>query len=148
MGRATEINAVLGLNQLQYLDNNNEKRVKNFDCFLKHLDSNHFYTEFDTEGAVNYAFLVVLKDANDALRDKLEAGMRESGIEFRRGTSGGGNQLRQPYLRNLVGENYHLEFKNTDHIHFYGYYIGNFPSLTEDKIVALCNRLNTIVKEK
>ena len=30
--------------------------------------------------------------------------LREHGVEFRRGTSGGGNQLRQPYAKKIMGE--------------------------------------------
>ena len=32
------------------------------------------------------------------------AALRKQGVEYRRGASGGGNQLRQPYLRRLLGE--------------------------------------------
>ena len=28
--------------------------------------------------------------------------MREFGIEFRRGSAGGGNQMRQPYLKGII----------------------------------------------
>ena len=39
------------------------------------------------------------------------------------------------------------EYKNypvTEHIHFFGFYIGNFPDLPEEKITALCEVLNKI----
>ena len=64
-------------------------------------------------------------------------------IEFRRGSAGGGNQLRQPYLRKIFGEAY-KQFPQVDHIHFYGFYIGNFPSLEEEKILRLCDILNSV----
>jgi CDP-6-deoxy-D-xylo-4-hexulose-3-dehydrase len=62
-------------------------------------------------------------------------------VEFRRGTSGGGNQLRQPYLRRLLGDEYR-KYPNSDHVHFYGFYIGNYPTLERDKILRLCDLLN------
>ena len=68
--------------------------------------------------------------------------MKEEGIEFRRGSAGGGNQTRQPYLKNIVPENYHLNFPNTEHIHFYGFYIGNFPSMQLDEIDFITKTLN------
>ena len=45
--------------------------------------------------------------------------MKEFKIEFRRGNAGGGNQLRQPYLKNFVNKNMIKKFKNVDHIHFW-----------------------------
>ena len=35
-------------------------------------------------------------------------------------------------------------FKEVEHIHFFGYYIGNYPSLTNDKIRKICKILNSI----
>ena len=60
--------------------------------------------------------------------------MHESGIEFRRGSAGGGNQLRQPYLKGVVPEGHYKQFPHTDHIHFYGFYIGNFPDLRDEEV--------------
>ncbi len=31
-----------------------------------------------------------------------------------------------------------------DHVHFFGYYIGNYPELERDKMLALCALLNQI----
>ena len=81
----TEINAVIARNQLLRLDDNNRKRTQNFKLFLENLDPSIFRTDFILEGSVNYALVVILKEANDAVRDKLEIIMGESGIEFRRG---------------------------------------------------------------
>ena len=79
----------------------------------------------------------MLKEPNFELRNKIELSLRSAGIEFRRGLSGGGNQLRQPYLRKsefaLVPES----LPNTDHVHHFGWYIGNYPDLEESKIKEL-----------
>jgi CDP-4-dehydro-6-deoxyglucose reductase, E1 len=142
--RSTEINAVLGRNQLKRLDANNEKRRRNLDIFLGNLDSNRFYTEFRTEGSCNYAFTIVLRHPDLTLRDAVERTLRENGVEFRRGASGGGNQMRQPYLRRLFGADAWKDFPRVDHIHFFGYYVGNYPDLEEDAIIELCRILNSI----
>ena len=68
--------------------------------------------------------------------------MRESGVEFRRGSAGGGNQIRQPYLKGIVPQDYHLKFPQTEHVHFYGFYIGNFPDLNNDEIDEICDIVN------
>ena len=141
--RGTEVNAVLGRNQLPRLDANNATRTRNLLRFLNGLDPAKFRTDFAVEGSSNYAFTLVLREPDEALRDRCMEAMTKAGVEFRRGTSGGGNQLRQPYLRRLLGD----EFKNylqVDHIHFFGFYIGNYPDLEPDKIDALCNVLNVL----
>src|SRR5439155_27246841 len=65
--RSTEINAVLGLSQLQRLDANNERRRANFELFLRHLDPKKYFVEFAAEGSCNYAFTLLLRQPNELL---------------------------------------------------------------------------------
>jgi len=85
----------------------------------------------------------VLKEADMGFTERLMQSMREEKIEFRRGSAGGGNQLRQPYLRERLGDLYQ-NFPQVEHIHFYGFYIGNFPSLKKETILRLCEILNSV----
>jgi len=142
--RNTEIGAVLGRSQLKRLDNNNAKRKINFELFLKNLDPDKYRTDFDLEGSCNYAFNLVLKRPDPDFRNIVETAMRGAGVEFRRGSSGGGNQLRQPYLMGIVPERECEKYPEIEHIHFYGYYIGNYPTLEKQKILDLCNLLNAL----
>lgn len=141
--RSTELNAVLALNQIKSLDKNNKIRAENLKIFLKGLDMNKFFVDFDTEGNSNYAFTLVLNDKNFDFRDRIEASLRQNGIEFRRGLSGGGNQLRQPYLKKIFGNKYE-EFPVTDHCHHFGWYIGNYPELPKENIPILTELLNKV----
>ena len=70
--------------------------------------------------------------------------LREVRVEFRRGSAGGGNQLRQPYLKDLVGAEEYKKYPEIEHIHFFGFYIGNHPDLPEEKIFSLCDILNAV----
>ena len=142
--RNTEIPAVIGLNQLKRLDRNNIIRTKNLKTFLKNLDENYYRIDFELGGSSNYAFPLVLKKANYENRDRLEKVMHKNKIEFRRGNAGGGNQLRQPYLKKYLKNIKLKNFKEVDHIHFFGYYIGNYPSLRKEKILKICKILNNI----
>ncbi|MDR4498229.1 MAG: DegT/DnrJ/EryC1/StrS aminotransferase family protein [Candidatus Scalindua sp.] len=144
--RSTEINAVIGRNQLKRLDENNEKRKKNFELFLNNLDSAMYRTDFNLEGSCNYAFVLIIREPDPAFCQKVMKRLKESSVEFRRGTSGGGNQLRQPYLKEIVAEGTYKDYPHVDHVHFYGFYIGNYPGLAEDKILELCKLLNSIEK--
>lgn len=142
--RSTEINAVLGRSQLKRLDANNEKRRRNLDIFLENLNPERYRTDFATEGSCNYAFTLVLQQPDNLLQNRVMKKLRKHQIEFRRGMSGGGNQLRQPYLRKLFPDVDYTQFPNVEHVHFYGFYIGNYPSLPCDDILGLCMLLNTL----
>lgn len=141
--RSTEINAVLGRSQLKRLDRNNKLRTRNLELFLSRLDRRRYRTEFRLEGSSNYAFTLVLRSPDRSLRDRIMAALREERVEFRRGTSGGGNQLRQPYLRKLFGDEY-KKYPQVDHVHFFGFYIGNYPDLEASRIEGLCELLNSV----
>ena len=129
--RSTEINAVLGLSQIKKLDSNNSKRISNFKYFMEHLDSNKYHTNIEMEGQCNYAFIIILKDSSFELRDKVELVLKDKGIEFRRGLSGGGNQLRQPYFK---------KYYNIDLDEFYARII------LADKNSSYLKKLNNIIK--
>ncbi len=142
--RNNEIGAVIGLNQIKSLNKNNRLRTSNFKFFLKLIDGKKYWKNFDILGSCNYAFPIILKTKNFKKRDLFEKTLKKNKIEFRRGNAGGGNQLRQPYLKGTV-KNLNLKrFKNVDHVHFFGYYIGNYPDLKKDKIQKICKILNNI----
>ena len=142
--RSTEINAVIGRAQLRRLDAQNAIRRENLEIFLRHLDPEKYVTEFRREGSCNYAFTLVLRHPDGALRDRVESLLREHDVEFRRGASGGGNQLRQPYLRALVSPEEFRRFPCVEHLHFFGFYIGNYPGLERARIRWLCDLLNRL----
>jgi len=141
--RSTEINAVMGRSQLKRLDARNQIRTRNLNCFLDGLDPKRYFTEFEREGSCNYAFTLVLREPDQKLWDRIETTLRERKIEFRRGTSGGGNQLRQPFMRKLKPGEY-KKYPKVNHVHFFGAYIGNYPELEVGRIKTLCQLLNRI----
>jgi len=144
--RSTEINAVIGINQIKRLDNNIKKRNINCRLFNSLIDKKVFFTDFDMEGMSNYAFNLILRKENNSLLKKLVKALTKKGIEFRMGSAGGGNQLRQPYVRNLKLKIRPESLKNTDHIHKYGMYIGNYPELKSKDIRYICKIINESVK--
>lgn len=142
--RSTELNAVLGLNQLKRLDDNIKKRRKNYQLFIENLDSGIYYTDFDGEGSSNYAFVIMLREGDTDRFSKVTEMLRRENVEFRRGTAGGGNLLRQPFVRKRYPDIDPAEYKNAEYIHQFGIYTGNYPDLSEEKILGLCEALNRI----
>jgi len=142
--RNNEIGAVIGINQLKSLNKNNLLRTKNFQLYLKLLNQNKYWKNFDITGSSNYAFPIILKTKSIKKRNYFEAQLKKANIEFRRGNAGGGNQLRQPYLKKFLQRIDLKNFKNVEHIHFFGYYIGNYPSLKTEKVIKITNFLNRL----
>jgi CDP-6-deoxy-D-xylo-4-hexulose-3-dehydrase len=147
--RSTELNAVLGLEQLKRLDYNIECRRNNLDTWLKNLDPNKFITSFNTEGNSNFALPLVMQSIT---RDRLHINddyssvcdiLDLNGVEYRLGTAGGGNQARQPYLKNFP---YKISgvLAQADYIHENALYIGNHVDLTKEQIIELCKKLNNV----
>ena len=142
--RNTEIGGVLGLSQLKKLNRNINLRNKNFNFFLANLDKKKYFTNFKLEGMSNYAFPVILKTKSIKKRNMFEKILIKNRIEFRRGNAGGGNMLRQPFIKELNGPLDKKKFKNVEIVHSFGYYIGNYPSLSKKRILLTCKTLNSI----
>lgn len=147
--RSTEINAVLGLEQMKRIDYNIEKRRHNLSIWVKNLDGNKYYTQFDMDGNSSFALPLIVKpnyqdrfhinDDYSSVCDILDM----YGVEYRLGTAGGGNQAHQPYLKNceykIVGE-----LNVVDYIHNNSLYIGNHTDLNDEQIIKLTKLLNNV----
>ena len=140
--RNNEIGAILGINQLLRLNKNVIQRNRNHKLFLSKINKSKFFTDFNLNGSSNYAFNLIMKEKNDKFAKKLMDNLSKNKIEFRRGSVGGGNQLRQPYLRKYFPKNEAKQYPITDHIHFYGFYIGNYPELSRKDVSFICNIIN------
>jgi len=141
--RSTELNAVLGIEQMKRIDYNINKRVKNLKTWLDHLDSSKFMTGFTIQGNSSFALPLILQWSNvNKLKDVCRL-LEEAKVEYRLGTAGGGNQALQPYLKKF---NYRINGKLpiADYIHSNSLYIGNHPELENEQIINLCNKLNNV----
>ena len=139
--RNNEIGAVIGLSQLKRLNKNNKLRKSNLITFLKNLDKNKYFTEFEKKGSCNYAFPIILLRRSMKNRTILEKFYIKIILNLEE--AAGGNQLRQPYLKNYF-KKLIIKFPNVEIIHSYGYYIGNYPSLSKTKIIEICKILNEV----
>ena len=141
--RSTEINAVLGIEQMKRLDYNIQNRTENLIIWLFNLDKNKFYLDFDSEGSSNFALPLILKEE---YKNKLSAVcdiLNNEGVEYRLGTAGGGNQALQPYLDKFE-HRVEGNLENANYIHHNALYIGNHTDLTFPQITSLTSKLNTI----
>ena len=142
--RNTELSAVIGLEQIKRLNKNIKIRNRNHQLFLKNIRKDIFFTEFDLKGSSNYALHLILKKKDKNLFKKILNALRSNSIEYRIGSAGGGNQLRQPYLKDFKKRYKFKDFVNTEHMHFYSLYVGNYPDLNRSKIIKLCKIMDKI----
>jgi CDP-6-deoxy-D-xylo-4-hexulose-3-dehydrase len=140
--RSTELNAVLGLEQLKRLDYNIWNRQDNFRVWLSCLDPVKYQTNFQEEGSSNFSLPLIVLNGNKQLFDKVCNMLDEEDVEYRVGTAGGGNQARQCYLEKYEFRIHDLT--HVDYIHNYGLYVGNHPELDGEIIINLCERLNLL----
>ncbi len=147
--RSTELNAVLGIEQMKRIDSYVEKRKHNLSVWLQNLDSRKYFTEFDVEGNSSFALPLIVRseykdrfhinDDFDSVCDRLDL----RGVEYRLGTAGGGNQAIQPYLDNfpfkVVGD-----LDSVNYVHNNSLYIGNHIDLTDEQIINLAKLLNDV----
>ena len=141
--RSTELNAVLGIEQMKRIDYNINRRVGNLKIWLDNLDSSKFMTNFTTQGNSSFALPLILQWSNaNKLKDVCKI-LEEEKVEYRLGTAGGGNQALQPYLKKF---NYRISdnLPVVDYIHSNSLYIGNHTELINEQIINLCNKLNNV----
>ena len=128
--RPTEITGFIGLEQLKYLEEVNQKRNNNFSKYMEAtkdnldillLKLNHM------DFISNFAYPMVFKDKETFEKYK----SRFSDVEIR--PIIGGSMTKQPFLSS------NHSCPNAEQIHKFGFYIPNNPYLTEEEINFLTN---------
>ena len=135
--RNTELNAVLGLEQLKRLDHNIEIRRKNFECFMKYLDPENFYVPYNDPGNSSFALPFICKRKEDM--HKLKTIFKELGVEYRPVVSG--NLLLHPFLKKWKDT---VSVPNANIINDNGVYLGNSQFVTKDMIVKVFEAIKII----
>lgn len=137
--RPTEITGFLGVEQLQYLDENIEKRQQNYfemeNIMLNNSDLIPLKHEHISVLST-FAIPIVCKD-----REIKEFYMQQfsgAGIEIRPMIAG--NMQNQPFYKKYVSEIKSLP--GTDFIHENGFYCGNYPELTKTDLNTIASALS------
>jgi len=136
--RNTEINAVLGLSQIERLDTNNQKRINNFKKFIKIISKyDKLSIDFEIEGASPYC--MIFKCENESLRRRLENHLQKNGVETRPLCSG--NLLNQPFLE---GFDFDIPWEsNVKKLDTHGFFIGNNHMISDEDF----NLLEQLLKD-
>ena len=129
--RNTELNAVLGLSQLTFLDANNTIRRNNLDRFISIIKKYGLYTNFKIQGNSSFCLPFICSDKEQ--KNKLEQYLNQFNIETRPLCSG--NLLIQPFLSQFI--EYDRNDSIVNKLHECGFFIGNNHMITEYEFTKL-----------
>lgn len=137
--RNTELSAVLGMSQLEGLDNSIDIRKQNFKRFVEILNKHQdkFIPLTYTSHNSNFSFPMLARDKK--IYDKLKSELERVGIEFR--PIVGGNLLRQPFLTGHKFAIKKAEY-NADILNDLGVYVGNNQHVNDKHLDVLENILD------
>lgn len=116
--RSTELNAVIGIEQLKRLDENIRIRRENYKYFIEHVDGDKFHVPPYDDGNSSFCFPFICKSKED--KQKLIKIFDKLDIETRPVVAG--NLLIHPFLEKWKDT---VEVKNADIVNEHGIYIGN-----------------------
>ncbi|WP_293892565.1 DegT/DnrJ/EryC1/StrS aminotransferase family protein [Flavobacterium sp.] len=136
--RPTEITGFLGQYQMQFLEENIQKREQNYLRIEKSVKNNPDFILLE-HSHINtlstFAFPFVCKTTK--LRAHYLHKFNEAGVEIRPMIAG--NMQEQPFYKKYVTELYELPGANM--VHHNGFYCGNYPELLEADLVLIENLL-------
>jgi CDP-6-deoxy-D-xylo-4-hexulose-3-dehydrase len=130
--RSTDLQAFIGLGQIDKLDSICEARNKNFNLYISKLKTNWKPTPIKNTFTSSFCYPLIEEN-----RDQIVSALKKADIEVRPLVCGSIEQ--QPYYY----DNYKkVNLKNCTTIHNNGLYVPNHPGLTEDQIDFICNIIN------
>jgi len=131
--RSTDLQAYIGLSQIDKLNEWGVRRAKNFKLYQNNIKNDYWKVKPQTDSFIsNFAYPVIHPN-----RDKIVKKLQEKNIEVRPMICG--SMGTQPFYVKKYGR---LELPNVSIIDKYGFYIPNHPYLTEGQIFQILNIVN------
>lgn len=133
--RSTDLQAFVGLEQIDKLDRYCEARNRNFKVYLQEIKNSELIVgEEPNEFVSNFAFPVVTEN-----RNKIVEKLRISDIEVRPLIAGA--MSTNPFVKQHCKFN-EADLKNSVRINQFGFYVPNHQDLTEHDVKLICNIIN------
>ena len=139
--RPTEINAAIGLKQLDKLSTMTTARRKNLSLFESLFEEDsRFKIQKENGKSSSFCFPLILSDELNISRDEVLSALHDNGIEHRIIT--GGNILRNDVISFYDHFVVNGSAPNTDKVHDRGFFVGNQPRDLTLQIEKLYEVLN------
>jgi len=131
--RSTDLQAYIGLAQVDKLDDWGRKRLTNFNLYQELIENDYWKPDIDLNHFVsNFAYPIIHPNRNIIVEN-----LRKNDVEVRPLICG--SMGTQPFYVKKYGR---LELPNVSVVDKYGFYVPNHPTLTYDEIELICNIVN------
>lgn len=138
--RSTDLNAFLGIRQIDKMDWLVKKRQENHFLYRKILGDRFYYQKYDSDSVIcSIHFGMLAKDIEE--RRKIVKALEENGIETR--IFSAGNLGLHPFWFNRFGR---ASFPMADRIHYSGLFLPNNPLLKPEDIEFIAKTVLDSVK--
>jgi len=135
--RATDLQAFLGIRQLDYADDVSEVRSHNFNAYIKNISNNLWKPKSQDDSFVsNFCYPILCKN-----RKELVAALNEGGIETRPLIAG--SMAKQPFFVSRYGAQI---LENADLVHRFGLYLPNNHRMDDNDIEHISSVVNGVAK--
>lgn len=137
--RSTDLNARIGLSQLNKIDYVVKRRIENHTIYqTRFLNAPGFHCQRNDRATICSISFAALAQSLEH-RDRIACVLKANNIETR--PLGGGNMSRQPYWADRYGT---TEFPVADRIHTTSFQLPNHPRLSPDDIHYICDRVPSV----
>ncbi len=131
--RLTDLQAFIGIRQLEKMDWLVENRSRNHNLYKKLLSANFGLQMYDNKSTIcSIHFCALAKDKKE--REKIITVLNNNGIETRPFTSG--NQGLHPYWFREYGK---FSAPMANRLYHCGFFLPNYPTLSEQDIKYICS---------
>ena len=135
--RATDLQAFIGIGQLEKIDEHNIIRNRNYKLYHENIENDFWkIKEYDNQFISNFAYPVISPKINEIVQ-----ALNDNNIENRPLICG--NIGEQPFWIDEYGKQ---EFDFASQVNSLGLYLPNNHQITEEEILFICDIINKIIK--
>tara|TARA_Y100001937_G_scaffold128513_1_gene205596 strand:- start:367 stop:1539 length:1173 start_codon:yes stop_codon:yes gene_type:complete len=134
--RSTDLQAYIGLAQIDKLDDWGKKREHNYNLYYNLIKNDYWKPKsYHNSLTSNFAYPIISPH-----RDRIVKELQKNEVEVRPMICG--SMGTQPFYVRKFGE---LKLPKVSIIDEYGFYVPNHPSLVEDEIKFICDIINKVI---
>ena len=134
--RSTDLQAYIGLRQIEKLEEFRFKRNINFKLYKKYIIKNKLnLSQRPGDFISNFAYPVVSENRKEIVKK-----LQNKKVEVRPLIAGA--MHRKPYIKKYMPSQYERSFPNCELIDDYGFYLPNHQDLTEEQIINIASIIN------
>tara|TARA_S200002703_G_C3803114_1_gene248315 strand:- start:2773 stop:3957 length:1185 start_codon:yes stop_codon:yes gene_type:complete len=134
--RSTDLQAFIGLRQINKLDNYKIKRNTNYKLYKKYITNNKLNLEERTNDFIsNFTYPVIAEN-----RSSIVSELQKNNVEVRPLIAGA--MHKNPFIKKYITREHNKSFPNCELVDTQGFYIPNHQDISEEDIKFIANIVN------